>query len=56
MSRIEGGDFVLVKRAASSALVDRFDKLASETRDRFEKLGIEQDDIEHAVRWARDSS
>jgi len=53
---VEGGDFVLVKRAAAPALADRFEKLASETRERFEELGIEPDDVERAVRWARDSS
>jgi hypothetical protein len=53
---VEGVDFVLVKRAASPALVGRFDELASETSKRFEELGIEPDDIERAVRWAREGA
>jgi bifunctional DNA-binding transcriptional regulator/antitoxin component of YhaV-PrlF toxin-antitoxin module len=53
---IEGGDFVLVKRATTPSLVERFDKLATETEERFEQSGIEQDEVERAVRWARDSS
>lgn len=53
---IEGTDFVLVKRATAPELVERFERLASETRERFEKLGIEPEEVERAVRWARDSS
>ncbi|HWM89194.1 MAG TPA: hypothetical protein VN493_00355 [Thermoanaerobaculia bacterium] len=53
---IEGSDFVLVKRATVPALVERFEKLASETREHFEELGIEPEEVERAVRWARDSS
>jgi hypothetical protein len=54
---IEGEDFVLVKRAArSTSAVERFEKLAAETRERFESQGVEPEDVERAVRWARESS
>lgn len=52
---IEGNDFVLVKRVMTPALMERFEKLASETREHFEELGIEPEDVERAVRWARES-
>jgi hypothetical protein len=52
---IEGDDFVLVKRA-SRPLSQRFEELADATRERFEQLGIEPDDVTSAVRWARESS
>ena len=53
---IEGDDFVLVKRASSVSLSERFKKLSSETRERFKKLDLGPDEVERAVRWARESS
>lgn len=53
---IEGGDFVLVKRATAPSPAERFDELAAQTEGQFERLGIEPDEVERAVRWARDSS
>lgn len=52
---IEGGDFVLVKRAGAPSR-ERFDEIASRARNRFERLGLEPDEVEQAVRWARGSS
>jgi bifunctional DNA-binding transcriptional regulator/antitoxin component of YhaV-PrlF toxin-antitoxin module len=52
---IEGEDFVLVKRAPATVR-DRFEELSTETRERFERLGVEPEDVERAVRWARESS
>lgn len=53
---VEGDDYVLVKRAVVASPVRDFDELASRTRQRFEALGIEPQDVEDAVRWARGSS
>ena len=52
---LEGDDFVLVKRARPSPL-ERFEGLASETRERFQRLQITPEDVEQAVKWARESS
>jgi hypothetical protein len=52
---LEGADFVLVKRARSSPL-ERLEGLASKTRERFQRLQIEPEDVEQAVKWARESS
>ncbi len=52
---IEGDDFVLVKKARPTPL-ERFEALAAETRERFERLGIGEQDVEQAIRWARGSS
>lgn len=52
---IEGEDFVLVKRASAPPL-ERFEEISSRTRSRFERLGLEPDEVERAVRWARESS
>ena len=52
---IEGDDFVLVKKAASGDLVERFDELAARTEARFERLGVTPEDVEDAIAWARES-
>jgi len=52
---IEGEDFVLIKRAEASPR-ERFEEIAAQTRSRFERLGLEPDEVERAVRWARESS
>jgi hypothetical protein len=52
---IEGEDFVLVKRAGTPP-AQRFEEIASRTRGRFERLGLETDEVERAIRWARGSS
>lgn len=52
---VEGEDFVLVKRA-SAAPRERFEEISARTRSRFERLGLEPDEVERAVRWARESS
>jgi bifunctional DNA-binding transcriptional regulator/antitoxin component of YhaV-PrlF toxin-antitoxin module len=52
---IEGEDFVLVKRAGASPR-ERFREISAETRSRFERLGLEPDEVERAIRWARESS
>jgi bifunctional DNA-binding transcriptional regulator/antitoxin component of YhaV-PrlF toxin-antitoxin module len=52
---IEGEDFVLVKRAGTSRQ-ERFEEISARTRSRFERLGLEPDEVERAVRWARESS
>ena len=52
---VEGDDFVLVKRARSSPF-ERFERLADKTRKRFQRLEIAPEDVEQAVKWARESS
>ena len=52
---IEGEDFVLVKRAGTPPR-ERFEVLSAQTRSRFERLGLEPDEVERAIRWARESS
>lgn len=52
---IEGEDFVLVKRAEAPPR-ERFEEISARTRSRFERLGLEPDEVERAVRWARESS
>lgn len=52
---IEGDDFVLIKRAGSSPR-ETFEELSARTRERFERLGLEPDEVERAVQWARESS
>ena len=53
---VEGEDFVLVKRPPSAVPADRFEVLAERTQRRFEEEGVSGDDVERAIRWARDSS
>ena len=36
--------------------VKRFEKLSSETRRRFKRLGLKPDEVERAIRWARESA
>ncbi len=59
---LKEGDFLLifpqgqglrVEKAAVSPLA-RFQEIAAETAQRFEKEGIEPETVEEAVRWARD--
>ncbi len=52
---IEGEDFVLVRRAGTPPR-ERFEALSAQTRSRFERLGLEPDEVERAIRWARESS
>jgi bifunctional DNA-binding transcriptional regulator/antitoxin component of YhaV-PrlF toxin-antitoxin module len=52
---VEGEDFVLVKRAGAPAR-ERFEEISSRTQSRFERLGLEPDEVERAVQWARESS
>ena len=53
---VEGEDFVLVKRAPTDSPLERFDVLAAETAERFRQLNVTPDDVDAAVRWARESS
>jgi hypothetical protein len=39
-----------------SSPLDRLEGLAAEARERFERLQIVPEDIEQAVKWARESS
>lgn len=52
---VEGEDFVLVKRAGAPPQ-ERFEEISSRTQSRFERLGLEPDEVERAVQWARESS
>jgi hypothetical protein len=53
---IEGDDFVLVKRASVRSPLQRFEKLASQVQERFADRNLGDEDVERAVRWARESS
>lgn len=51
---VEGTDFVLVKRAPSEKPLERFKALAAETADRFQELDISPEDVDDAVKCARE--
>ncbi len=53
---IKGDDFVLVKKTAFRSPIEKFDNLATGTRERFDKLGLTEEDVKDAVAWARASS
>ncbi len=50
---IKGDDFVLVKKTTFPGPIEKFDKLATRTRERFDKLGLTEEDVKDAVAWAR---
>lgn len=50
---VEGGDFVLVKRAPTQRPLERFEALAAETAERFQDRRITSEDVDDAVRWSR---
>ena len=35
---------------------ERFEEIAVRTQSRFKQLGLEPDEVERAIRWARESS
>lgn len=49
------GDYVVGKKAAV-APTDDFEQLARKIAKRLEDRGITADDVEDAIRWARDES
>jgi bifunctional DNA-binding transcriptional regulator/antitoxin component of YhaV-PrlF toxin-antitoxin module len=52
---VEGEDFVLVKRAGAPPK-ERFEEISARIQSRFERLSLEPDEVERAIRWARESS
>lgn len=53
---VEGGDFVLVKRASTERPVARFEALAAETAERFQEGEGTPEDVDAADSWVRESS
>ncbi len=44
---------IVIKKIGSATLGERFERLANEVEDQFEKRGVAEKDVQEAVKWGR---
>ena len=53
---VEGEDFLLLKKSHTVPPEERFQQLCAETEKRFRERHVTPEDVDDAIRWARESS